>query len=931
MNKLVIKLVALLLLVLNVGITSAATTSSEYYEDAAMRLANDDRKGAIIQLKNAIKASPNMLSAHVLLGKTYLQEGELGNAQSELETANKLGADASVTVESLAKAYLGQAKYQLLLKNITDNELSGTVQSNVLVSRGLALLELGQLKQANESFSKALFINASNGSAMSAKALLQLRTGKIERAEKTIVNALKLEKGNADVWNVKASISHTKSQLNQAIEEYTKVLSLEEKHLDARLARAGLYLDTNQNELARKDVDYLRKDFPGDPRSAYLDSIIYKRESQPEKAKIALKESADILRGIDPKIINNSRTLHMLAGLAFYDVKDYEQAKVYLTGFVAKYPNVLGARKILGSIYFEEEKYQKTIDTLGAALVASSNDVAAVSLLSAAYLRNGQTELGTQLLEKTLQTGHDAAGLRTDLAIGYIELGEQDKGIKELDAIYKKTPNQRVGAMLALMYHKQGESKKALTIAKKLVKNEPNNLGMLHLLGTIQASLGQLDDAKKEFNKMATLQGGKVPSELNLAKIDIVQGKVSEARERYQQVLKEQPSNVVALTEFARLEGSEGNKQQQIRWLEKVRSLQAKNWRVRVQLANLYREKGQFQKAQEAALDAKKIAPANLQVLQMVANVYITAGKREDAKYVYGQMRSIALDQSDANALYAIAERQAGMSLFRDSVETLSIALEYNPQSILIQTRLAEMLLKTGQIELAENLIAKILKDNPKQSEGQRLRGDLLVNKGKLEASIKPYRQAVAMDNNYDNALALGLAYSRLGKSDKAISVLKAVKGKNEDDQRIGVALAELYMQRGEFAYASKTLEGLLSTAPNQPLLLNNLANIYDLLGDKRALDTSKKAYDLAPKSSDINDTYGWLLTKAGQAEKGLPLLREAHTRDSSNLEIRYHIAATLNKLGRDKEALKELTDVLNSQRAFPSIEKAKSLKSKLE
>jgi tetratricopeptide (TPR) repeat protein len=348
-------------------------------------------------------------------------------------------------------------------------------------------------------------------------------------------------------------------------------------------------------------------------------------------------------------------------------------------------------------------------------------------------------------------------------------------------------------------------------------------------------------------------------------------------------------------------------------------------------LADLYREKSQYPKAQEAALDAKKIAPANLQVLQTVANVYIAAGKRDDAKYVYGQMRGIALDQSDANALYAIAERQASMSLLQDSVETLSIALEYNPQSVLIQTRLAEMLLKTGQIELAENLIGKVLKDSPKQSEGQRLKGDLLVHKGKLDASIKPYRQAVAMDNNDDNALALGLSYSRLGKSDKAVSVLKAVKGKNRFDQRIGVALTELYMQRGEFANASKTLEGLLSTAPNQPLLLNNLANVYDLLSDKRALDTSKKAYGLAPKNSNINDTYGWLLTKAGQAEIGLPLLREAHIRDSDNLEVRYHIAATLNKLGRSKEALKELTEVLNSQRAFISIEKAKNLKGQLE
>ena len=930
MNRLLVKLIALTLLLLTSFTVSAVPSSSEYYEDAVIRLANDDAKGAIIQLKNAIKSSPNMLSAHVLLGKTYLDEGELGNAQSELETANKLGADVSLTVESLAKAYLGQAKYQLLLKNISDNELSGIVQSNVLVSRGLALLELGQLKQANESFSKALFVNSLNGRAMSAKALLQLREGKIERAEKTVIKALKLDKGNVDVWNVKASVSHSKAQLNQAIEEYTKVLSLEEKHLDARLARAGIYLDINKNEQARSDVDYLRKEFPGDPRSAYLDSIIYNRELKPEKAKVALKESADILRSIEPRIINNSRTLHMLAGLVFYDVKDYEQAKVYLTGFITKYPNVLGARKILATIFFDEEKYQKTIDTLTPALVESSNDLAAISLLSAAYLRNGQAALGTQLLEKTIESGSDTTPLRTDLAIGYIELGRQDKGIQELDAIYKKAPNQRVGAMLALMYHKQGKSKKALTIAKELVKNDPNNLGLLHLLGTVQASLSHLDEAKKLFIKMAGLQGGKVPSEINLAKIDIAHGKINDARKRYRQVLEDHPSNIQALNEIARLEGLEGNRQQQIRWLEKVRSLQSNDWQVRLALASIYTEQNKYKKAVEAALEAKKIAPVNLQVLQGVANSYRAAGKRDDAKYVYGRMRSIALDSADADALYVIAERQASMGLLQDSVETLSIALEYSPQNVFIQTRLAEMLLKTGQIELAENLIEKVLHYHPKQSAGYRLTGDLLVHKGKLGASIKPYMKAVTMDNNSDNVLALGLAYSRLGKNGKAIRVLKAVNGKKQG-QRIGVALAELYMQQGEFANAGNALERLLEKAPNQPLLLNNLANVYDLLGDKKALSTAKKAYDLAPKSADINDTYGWQLSKSGEPKKGLPLLREAHIRNSESLEVRYHIAETLAKLDRQKEALDELTKIFNTKRSFPSKDKAIVLKERLQ
>jgi hypothetical protein len=58
--------------------------------------------------------------------------------------------------------------------------------------------------------------------------------------------------------------------------------------------------------------------------------------------------------------------------------------------------------------------------------------------------------------------------------------------------------------------------------------------------------------------------------------------------------------------------------------------------------------------------------------------------------------------------------------------------------------------------------------------------------------------------------------------------------------------------------------------------------------------------------------------------------LREAKLRDSTNAEIRYHLAAALERLGRPAEARQELDQALTGNTGFPGIEDAKKLRQRL-
>lgn len=112
----------------------------------------------------------------------------------------------------------------------------------------------------------------------------------------------------------------------------------------------------------------------------------------------------------------------------------------------------------------------------------------------------------------------------------------------------------------------------------------------------------------------------------------------------------------------------------------------------------------------------------------------------------------------------------------------------------------------------------------------------------------------------------------------------------------------------------------------NKANIYNNLAIIEPASNTEQALQYVERAVELAPKSAAILDTRGWLLTQNGQLQEALNVLRLAFTLRCDDLTIRYHIAFTLNALGRFSEAKKELTLTLASQRTFPEKQQAEQL-----
>lgn len=156
---------------------------------------------------------------------------------------------------------------------------------------------------------------------------------------------------------------------------------------------------------------------------------------------------------------------------------------------------------------------------------------------------------------------------------------------------------------------------------------------------------------------------------------------------------------------------------------------------------------------------------------------------------------------------------------------------------------------------------------------------------------------------------------------------LVAWLAQHPDDSAVRRLLAEALSLAGDNAAASREYEKVLATQPSEVGSLNNLAWLYHLQRDPRALETSRKAWQAAPKVPEVADTHGWLLVESGAVTAGLEILREADLAAGARQpEIRYHYAVALARSGEQAKAAALLRDLVANAGVFPSLEPAKEL-----
>jgi tetratricopeptide (TPR) repeat protein len=220
------------------------------------------------------------------------------------------------------------------------------------------------------------------------------------------------------------------------------------------------------------------------------------------------------------------------------------------------------------------------------------------------------------------------------------------------------------------------------------------------------------------------------------------------------------------------------------------------------------------------------------------------------------------------------------------------------PKSAVIQTRLGEWLLASGDRKQALSVLAAADTLNPKY----------------LPAKMAHARAETAM-----------------GNLKEAQKILSAMVDLNRQFTPAGLLLGDVDAISGDRSMALQQYAKVLETDPSNVLALNNTAFLLADFANKpdEALKYAERAKELAPNNPEIEDTLGWVLYRKGVYDVALKHLN-ASVATSSTPQREYHLAMTYFKLGNRKKGQEVLQTALRQDPNLPEAKLALELQAQL-
>jgi len=204
--------------------------------------------------------------------------------------------------------------------------------------------------------------------------------------------------------------------------------------------------------------------------------------------------------------------------------------------------------------------------------------------------------------------------------------------------------------------------------------------------------------------------------------------------------------------------------------------------------------------------------------------------------------------------------------------------------------------------------------------------GDVLMTEKKYVEATEAYQTAISKTQNGALALRLYRARWSAGDRETALEGLTTWVEGNKDDRAARLVLAGGLLNTKRYPEATKLYEELSEEVPDNAVILNNLAWLYQQQDDPRAVELAERAHKSAPESPRVMDTLGWILVQSGDAARGVELLEKARDKLPLEPDVLYHYAVGLHRVGRSDEAAKYLRNLVNFYGDFSSIDEARAL-----
>jgi len=880
---------------------TARLTEQEHIQHAKDFEDKGNLKGSIIELKNAIVKNPDSPQARLLLGQVYLKVGMGAEAEKELTQAKKLGVSQETLNPLLGEALIlaGEPK-RVLDEILPSDKTSPANRARILQLRGDALLRLGKLKDGCTLYQQSLEIDTSHAPTYWGLAQCAIAEGDNKKAREWLDAALKIQDRRARTWVHVGDLEQLDRHFDAAQAAYTSALELEPENLDALQSRAIVNVRLEKLEPARLDGAKVRKLAPNSLAAHYLQGLLGYQEKKYAEARNALQEALKIAPNYVPALL--------LSGSIEFALGNLQTAELHLNKVVRAVPNNTAALRMLAASQLRLGRPDDAAKTLAPIDFEKTRDAGIYTVAGEIALAKQDFAKAANYFETAATLNPDNAAIRTELGLTRLAQGDA-RAMADLQAATEMDADSQADTLIILNQLSKKQYDAALASIAALEKKQPKSPMAWTYRGTAYLGKGEMARARDSFNQALEFDPRYFPAAASLAQLDLAEGKPANARKHYEGVLKAEPRHLQAMLALADLSLREQDEEAYLNWLEKAVRAYPQAIEPRALMTRYHLAKGETNKALATARETVSAHPGNPDALSLLGSTQLTSGDTSGAIITFTELTKRADQSADAYMRLAMAHvADRNMDAARAALQK---SLQLQPDHLQSQDALISLELSAKHPDAALKIARQIQAQRPNLAIGYDREADVHLNQKRYAEAIQYYERSFEKEAGSVGFTKLHRTLILAGDQKTAEQRLADWLKRYPTDLAVRNHAAEYYMYSGRPQDAIAQYQEILRQNPNNALILNNLASLYQRGKDPRALPTAEQALKLAPNNPAILDTLGWMLVEQGQAARGLDLLAKAVASAPKVGLIRYHHAVALARTGDQAKAHQALQQAL--------------------
>jgi putative PEP-CTERM system TPR-repeat lipoprotein len=902
---------------------ASAKESSAFVAEAEQYIAGGNLQAAAIELKNAVRQSPQDPAIRARLAKVYLQLGDAAAAESEARAARERGGEEGDYLPILADALLRQYKFADVLDLIRPGDREPALESKIRTALGTAAVGLHDRDKAEAMLSDAVRLDPSVVKPKIQLAQL-LNPKNPKEADKLIDEVIAAEPHSAEALQVKGEMLRARGDLDGAVRLFDQALQIDPKNLLALLGQADIDITRGEFKAADEILAPILQATPDNFMANYLRASELIKQQQ--------YAAADETLGRFSNKFPLFPAGYYLQGTAKLALGQFAQAEAALNSYLNYVFDDRSASWLIAIAALKQHAAPRAIEYLKLLLQKVPPDAATLTLLGNAYMAASKPALALQQFEAAAALDPENLKIKTNIAVSKIDTGQTEQGLAQLEKLFAGEGGASIaGPTLVLSELRAGRVEKAAEVAASLVEQDAGNPLYLTLQGEVRAARGDNAGAEAAFRAAKARDPAFTPATRDLARLYLATGRAEDARKVYAGLLSKKPNDasnppsikakdVTSLLGLADVAIAEKKWAEAIDFLNHARTIARNDPVPGLKLVKLYEMRADWDSARAVAVELGEQFPKDANVAEAQGRTRLEAGDRKGAIASYKLAHELAPSPVPILSRYVGLLRQAGY--FRDARDVLQDAVSQNPREASVKTDLIRVEAELDGLDTALYVARGFAKEDPDNPLYDLISAELYERVGRTGDAADLLEKAVAA-RPADNAVRIGLSrlYTRMGNLAKAENVLAArltidpknaaasaalaalyvttgrpddakkldleVLSQNPQDVAALMGLADLAVAEKRWAEAKDYLSRARAAAPNDPEPGLRLVNMYGVQQDWHdAIATATELANKFPTNIDVIDKLGRVQIEAGDLDGALSTYERAHMIAPNSLSI---------------------------------------------